>query len=1385
MSRRQRRSGTPDHPIPAIPSQRGTGIADQRGLADESQVIDSQPERSPALSAPSEPAWDNLGNQNVSSSVVATASSQIQTPDLSLLTSGDMAHHGGPTPEIEDLTQRPAVIFPATNVAAIISETADTPREPADLLCRDVGLGSFKTERRRISEGRRPSATTERVFGCLEDGRLVTAKYFPLDWPFDLDASIRIQTAFRTDGRFLVPEILAHGRVGDRQVLIEEQVPDGITLAQLVQSGEISLETGSELLSDVIRVGFHQPRDKGPSRCARERDQVFGALSRAPIPDSHRRRIQTWLQANYDLISHSPVDHQGDCIPANLLRSAGDDRWWLIDFDLAGTTSLAWQDHLRAERLTGWNLPGWHEIWGHPRSLALAFLSRLLEWNLQTKVTVDGIGATEHRFALAMAAERWADLLGPERFQAPDPTESPLASGSDITQVYWPIGGDWSETTSTRTIWPADGRQRNIDLSAPTPVDGLIRLDPASGPCVIHLDRLEFHSPNHHDHYLVSWERLQPGSETRLLEARDGSRWFLCFGDDPQILVQVAGGAFVDGVRFTGTKTSGIDPAMADRLIRESLITATEIAPLVKAREDETEARILELRGQIRDLHRRLAEGPAPEVDQLVVEAIKPKDVDHVLPQLMLRAEALESSLLPALQAARAAGESWALRLVESQARVQSLSDELAAARQAAVDVAAARNEILEARRQVEDERRHLQESQTELARARILREALGQEVAILRQAKEATTNELESLRQRVISFAEREQHWTQSQISLEARLIAAETRELTLREQAAQIEVEKGRLSAEVAEVRTRIVEANERTGHLTRENVELRERQLQNAAENQEQRLRLESLHRELGTAQAEQNRLRQTVEDHRVRDAIEAQELTQIRARNDHLGQQFAQAQSDCQHARQERDQSVLDCKQATRIQTELQGNLIRVESTLAERSGLLAQVEAQLSQQRDEVARLLPALAAWETTGNEQARDLAELHMKVDQLQRERQDAFHRLTETATKLAERDAQHAVIQAQFEQARIALRDLQTERDAFSGLNSQLRMQYERSESNLASCREELVQVRLEQTRSDANFQAVKAVSEENQKKFDRTVLEMEALQAELASAQITTAKLQEELIHKTALVAQLQSRTADAEFQAGQHNAALQEVRLKVERLESDLASLSTTAAEIHLRASRAEDHLVQANEVVRQGQSRGDRLQAERDVLAVQIQEARQELDRVRSEQRHTEESLREALRSGERSESQVGHLQRDLSDRTEQLIRSQQSLDHLTSELTTVQDRLARREATDEEIHRQSATLASDLRISRDALLAAVGRETELRALIQQREREIAGLISERESLMSKLSDLKIDSVKAQSALVEVDKRLQAQQLQLNRLLPVTTHWFLKRFVQSP
>jgi len=533
----------------------------------------------------------------------------------------------------------------------------------------DSGLGIAAIADQHMPSGRNPCATRRRFFANLADGTPITAKLLPVAWPFDLPSVIRIQQRFAAETAFATPRILAQGRTDSWLVVVEEQVVGARTLRELVDDGTCSRAEAAQLVSGAV-LAARPAVGSADVRCAGERLQVFEALERAPLLNRHRMRIRCWLEANYNLVSHAPVDAHGDCAPDNLMRRPGDDRWWLIDFDLARTTSLLWQQFLRIGRLTSWDLPGWEPSWGHPHSLALSFLSRLLEWNLQVQVTANGAGAGEHAIVLAQAAECWADTLGPPSRQAPSPNDPPRSSSADGIQVFWPQAGVISESDSWSGTWPVDGVERALDIDAPAPVRGYLRIDPADAPCCLHLHRIEINDS------ATGWQTLPLNKVTVAGDAltladEDGSSWFCSLGSDPQLLLNLPKDVNCIGVRLAGSKHPGLDPALAERLSALTGCDPSRLAPLIRAGVRREQQLIAQLRADLREAQARLAAPNAAVERVLACSNVSVPAIQAAVGDGLRRADRLEADMLVTLAEARAASERWAYRLSEANAALE------------------------------------------------------------------------------------------------------------------------------------------------------------------------------------------------------------------------------------------------------------------------------------------------------------------------------------------------------------------------------------------------------------------------------------------------------------------------------------------------------------------------------------------------------------------------------------------------------------------------------------------------------------------------------------------------------------------------------------------
>ena len=156
------------------------------------------------------------------------------------------------------------------------------------------------------------------------------------------------------------------------------------------------------------------------------------------------------------------------------------------------------------------------------------------------RICTVGGGAGESNFALAKFKLHDAGI---EQFHT---------QGTDQVQCFWPVEGVYSEESSERDRWSADGEIQSVQFDFPFPIEGRVRVDPASGPCWVLDVSMEVMRGNDWISLPSTSITSPPGNHAVEVEL-DGTQGWLFLGDDPIWFIPIIEGP-VRALRITGKK---------------------------------------------------------------------------------------------------------------------------------------------------------------------------------------------------------------------------------------------------------------------------------------------------------------------------------------------------------------------------------------------------------------------------------------------------------------------------------------------------------------------------------------------------------------------------------------------------------------------------------------------------------------------------------------------------------------------------------------------------------------------------------------------------------------------------------------------------------------
>jgi hypothetical protein len=119
-------------------------------------------------------------------------------------------------------------------------------------------------------------------------------------------------------------------------------------------------------------------------------------------------------------------------------------------------------------------------------------------------------------------------------------------------QCFWPVDGGYSEESSQRDRWSADGEIHSVQFDFPFLVEGSLRIDPADGPCRLLLESMEVMRGDDWISLPLTGITASPGNDAVQVEL-DGIDVWISLGDDPIWLIPITEGP-VRAARITGKK---------------------------------------------------------------------------------------------------------------------------------------------------------------------------------------------------------------------------------------------------------------------------------------------------------------------------------------------------------------------------------------------------------------------------------------------------------------------------------------------------------------------------------------------------------------------------------------------------------------------------------------------------------------------------------------------------------------------------------------------------------------------------------------------------------------------------------------------------------------
>ncbi|MGD0387372.1 MAG: glycosyltransferase family 2 protein [Tepidisphaeraceae bacterium] len=227
---------------------------------------------------------------------------------------------------------------------------------------------------------------------------LCCVKRLPLAGPYDTQAILATQKAYRALTSVKVPQVLSSTQDDRNWFIVEQFVLDGMRLDDAIRRRVLTRPDAEKLVAKILQEIYSN--SLGPADPTVDEKRVLNAIEGSRLSVQQKASFRQQIFACQPPMWHPPVWTSRDFLPRNILLSEGQP--FLVDFDLACKTGLLGMDVLRIEFYTGWQIPFWPAEGASRQDPRTHLLFLLLEEHLQRTIAA----GSHYRY--------WVELYDPQ-----------------------------------------------------------------------------------------------------------------------------------------------------------------------------------------------------------------------------------------------------------------------------------------------------------------------------------------------------------------------------------------------------------------------------------------------------------------------------------------------------------------------------------------------------------------------------------------------------------------------------------------------------------------------------------------------------------------------------------------------------------------------------------------------------------------------------------------------------------------------------------------------------------------------------------------------------------------------------------------------------------
>jgi GT2 family glycosyltransferase len=227
---------------------------------------------------------------------------------------------------------------------------------------------------------------------------LCCVKRLPLAGPYDTQAILATQNAYRALSSVHVPQVLTSTQDDRNWFIVEQFVLEGMRLDDAIRRRVLTRPDAEKLVAKILREIYSN--SLGPADPKVDEKRIVSAIEGSRLTEEQKATFRQQIFACQPPMWHAPVWTSRDFLPRNILLSEGQP--FLVDFDLACKTGLLGMDVLRIEFYTGWEIPFWPAEGASRQDPRTRLLFLLLEEHLQ------------HTIAAGSHYRYWVELYDPQ-----------------------------------------------------------------------------------------------------------------------------------------------------------------------------------------------------------------------------------------------------------------------------------------------------------------------------------------------------------------------------------------------------------------------------------------------------------------------------------------------------------------------------------------------------------------------------------------------------------------------------------------------------------------------------------------------------------------------------------------------------------------------------------------------------------------------------------------------------------------------------------------------------------------------------------------------------------------------------------------------------------